>query len=81
MTVQIIHDDEASKPEITLPMQAWVLNGITWLPHYSRRDEFVSPGYGRDHMDRRTSDELLKLGARPVEMMLWPRAKARRAAA
>lgn len=57
---------------------AFLLDGITWLPHYSRRDEYVSPGYGKHHMERETSAELRKRGAREIELALWLRPRVRR---
>lgn len=56
---------------------AYRLRGITHLPHYSRRGEFVSPGFGKEHMDRHTAPQLVAMGASPVTLMLWPRGKRR----
>jgi len=55
---------------------AYVLNGITYLPHYSEIS-YVRPGYGQTHYDTYSEKELIALGAKPVSEALWPRANNR----
>lgn len=54
----------------------YVLNGITYLPHYLTPSMYVSPGY---HWFRNpkmyTANELRTNGASEQKMMLWPRPK------
>lgn len=58
----------------TRETQAFRLNGIPFVPHYTNHDIYVSPG---DHKTRRTltEKELLELGAVKERMFLWPREK------
>ena len=52
---------------------AFVLKGITYIPHYRNDAVFVGPGYGKHNFDRYTGPELLLKGAKPTTEFLWPR--------
>lgn len=62
--------------ETTL-QKVYVLKGITHLPHYERRNAYVSPGYGRKHRETLTSEQLVARGATPEMMPLWSRVGSR----
>ena len=49
------------------------LNGITWLPHYTR-PVFVSPGYGKGNGRELSGNDLRCLGADRIDRELWRRA-------
>lgn len=51
---------------------AYVLNGIMYLPHYVENC-YVRPGYGQTHFDTYSEKELTALGAKQVNVGLWPR--------
>ena len=53
--------------------QVFVLNGITYLPHYNIRSQFVSPGYGQSNNNLYTKRELMDAGAKSKTEMLWER--------
>ena len=53
--------------------QVFVLHGITYLPHYNKRSQFVSPGYGASNYNLYTKKELIDAGAKPKTEMLWER--------
>ena len=63
--------------------QVWKLHGVTYVPHYSKPDVFVGPGWtvrvadgnGRVvyHPPQWTLLELIGRGAVAEEMFLWPR--------
>lgn len=55
---------------------AYALGGVTYLPHYTRKDRFVKPGCSRSQPETRTSKQLEAAGAQPVFMWLWPRRKS-----
>jgi hypothetical protein len=54
--------------------QVFVLHGITYLPHYNIRSQYVSPGYGKSHYNLYTKRELMDAGAQSKTEMLWERA-------
>lgn len=58
--------------ETTL-QKVYVLKGITHVPHYEKRNAYVSPGYGRKHREVLTSEQLVARGATPKMMPLWSR--------
>lgn len=59
---------------VTYPYTALVLDGITYVPHYTEPELFVGPGFGRQHNNTRTAVQLRLRGARPVTEHLWKRA-------
>lgn len=62
---------------MTLPpvmqQRAYLLDGVTYLPHYQEPGLFVGPGYGKHNRRRYTASSLRALGAEPTVMMLWER--------
>jgi hypothetical protein len=50
----------------------YLLNGVTYIPHYYER-VYVSPGYGFFHSNSYLGIELKALGAKAIELTLWPR--------
>ena len=55
---------------------AYVLNGITYVPHFRNRNIFVGPGYPRDNLKRYSDKELQMMGAIPTIEMLWSRGES-----
>jgi hypothetical protein len=63
--------------------QVWKLKGVTYVPHYSKPDTFVGPGWTHRVTDELgittyypheyTLLELISAGAVAEEMFLWPR--------
>ena len=63
--------------------QVWKLKGVTYLPHYTKPDTFVGPGwtvrfehengYVTYHPPEYTLLELIAKNAVAGEMFLWPR--------
>jgi hypothetical protein len=63
--------------------QVWKKNGVTYVPHYSKPDVFVGPGWSAKVTNKRgditytpmqyTLLELIAAGAVAGEMLLWPR--------
>ena len=53
--------------------RVFVLDGITYVPHYQNRQLYVAPGASKEHCVTYTADELARAGARPEFLMLWPR--------
>ena len=51
----------------------YLLNGITYVPHYRNSDVFVGPGYPKINSNRYSSIELLDLGAERQRKHLWSR--------
>ncbi len=61
-------------------MAVYVLDGITYLPHYRVQDMYVSlyvsPGYGNagyGHQNLFTAAELMRAGATKSSRALWTR--------
>lgn len=52
---------------------AYTLGGVIYLPHYTRKDRFVGPGFSGDIAETKTSAQLDALGAKPSLLFLWPR--------
>jgi len=52
---------------------AYVLHGIIYLPHYTEKGRYVSPGYGLSHFDLYNENDLKLAGAKPQILMLWSR--------
>lgn len=52
--------------------KVYSLRGVPFVPHYTTKDTYVSPG---DNKTRReyTEKRLILLGAVPERMDLWPR--------
>lgn len=55
-----------------LPQTVYVLNGITYVPHYSK-DCFVGPGYGQSHRRHVYEATLQLFNAVPQTLMLLER--------
>ena len=51
----------------------YVLDGITYLPHYTEKGLFVSPGHGRHNMNHFTALELVNRGAVQAYLHLYTR--------
>ena len=63
-------------PHPTEEMAVYVLDGITYLPHYRVQDMYVSPGYGNagfGHQNLFTAAELMRAGAAQSKRSLWTR--------
>jgi hypothetical protein len=52
---------------------AYVLKGITYVPHYRNENVFVGPGYGKHNFTRYSGAELMLMGATPTTEHLWLR--------
>ena len=61
------------KTDLTLQV-AYMLDGVTYVPHFRNSSIFVGPGYPRLNKNRFSKDLLLGLGAKPKMELLWPRA-------
>jgi hypothetical protein len=57
----------------TVVTTAYVLNGISYLPHFRNKNLFVKPGYPRFNNSLFTKDELVNAGAKSADKFLWPR--------
>lgn len=51
----------------------YVLNGITYVPHYRNNTIFVGPGYPRTNTTRYAALKLIDLGAEKQTAFLWSR--------
>lgn len=51
----------------------YVLNGITYVPHYRNDSVYVGPGYGKYNFDTYSYKELLLKGAKEKAEALWIR--------
>ena len=63
-------------PHPTEEATIYVLDGITYLPHYRVAGMFVSPGYGNagyGHQTMYTASELIRAGASQELRHLWIR--------
>ena len=81
-----IYPTQTKVMAITAPEPVFVLNGMNYLPHYSRPC-WVQPGafvttynamkkmeeYQEDVSKRLSASELLAMGAKVEEQPLWPR--------
>jgi len=54
--------------------QVFVLDGITYLPHYNIRSQFVSQGYVKLNYNLDSKPELMYAGSQSKTEMLWERA-------
>lgn len=52
----------------------YTLAGITYLPHYIKRNCYVKPGYGRQHYAEFTAAQLVNAGAITSTEHLFTRA-------
>jgi len=52
---------------------AYYLRGVIYLPHYTIRNRYVSPGYGFHNEKLYTEKELKVAGAEKQILMLWNR--------
>ena len=57
------------------PAKVWVLNGITYVPHYRNDKVFVGPGYGKHNFVRYNEGALKLMGAVESTEMLWSRSQ------
>jgi len=73
MTIDYSNHAAPTSPQVCL-----LLNGVLFVPHYTERDKYVSPGYGKHHMETYTADYLLSRGARMQEEVLLDRSWTRR---
>ena len=55
--------------------KVYKLDQVIYVPHYQDGSVYVRPGYGRVHRDVYTEKELIDAGAKPSNLMLWPRSK------
>ena len=51
----------------------YTFNGITYLPHYKNVNEYVRPGYGREHYETRSAAQLIFAGAKTSTEYLFTR--------
>lgn len=68
--------DTTTTEKIIAPTEetaVYILEGITYLPHYRNKSVFVGPGYPRESTARFSVIELLERGAEKQYMNLWPR--------
>ena len=54
---------------------AYVVDDVTYVPHYINDQFFVGPGFPRFQTKLYSADDLLRAGAKPKWLMLWPRTK------
>ncbi len=66
--------DDDTTPRIW--QRSYVLQGVTYVPHFLRLGWFVRPGLKTEHVSDRVVTEswLVSHGATPVNQRLWPRA-------
>jgi hypothetical protein len=62
-----------SDKEETFMQIAYVLNGITYLPHYRNPSVFVGPGYPRFILQRYSDTDMFNAGAQQGKLPLWKR--------
>ena len=69
---------DENTPENMTEQSVFVLNGITYLPHYSKRFKFVYPGYTGKGTKQPLIDiqELINAGATVKKMFLWARKRS-----
>jgi hypothetical protein len=51
----------------------YTLAGITYLPHYIKKNSYVKPGYGRQHYCEFTAAQLVNAGAITLTEHLFSR--------
>jgi hypothetical protein len=51
----------------------FVLNGITYVPHYRNHEIFVGPGYPKHNQRRYSVFDLVQMGAQQASAPLWHR--------
>ena len=56
-----------------MQQRAYLLDGVTFLPHYQEPGLFVGPGYGKHNRTKHTAFGLAMFGAEPIVLMLWER--------
>lgn len=56
----------------------YVLNGITYVPHFRNAHIYVGPGYPRHNLNRYSAAELENMGAKQRVDMLWSRGSSDR---
>lgn len=55
--------------------KVYVLNGVTYVPHYLNDQFFVGPGYPRFHTNTWSEEQMMHAGAKEQWLVLWPRPK------
>jgi len=59
--------------EETFMQTVYVLDGVTYVPHYRSPSVFVGPGYPRFTTQRYSAEELRDAGAQKGDLPLWKR--------
>ena len=75
MTTSLFEETDMSqdkKAELIL-QTVFVLNGLTYVPHYRNRDVFVGLGYPKHNQHRYSASDLVQMGAKPSSAALWQR--------
>ena len=74
--------NRVSRQSMPLPpvvqQRAYLLNGVTFLPHYQEPGLYVGPGYGKHNHRKYPAFELTMLGAEPIVLMLWERGHSKK---
>ena len=74
--------NRVSRQSMPLPpvvqQRAYLLDGVTFLPHYQEPGLYVGPGYGKHNHRKYTAFELTMLGAEPIVLMLWERGHSKK---
>ena len=69
--------NRVSRQSMPLPpvvqQRAYLLDGVTFLPHYQEPGLYVGPGYGKHNYTKHTAFGLAMFGAEPIVLMLWER--------
>lgn len=52
---------------------AYVYQGVTYVPHYRNLSVYVGPGYPIHTQKRWSAEELVEAGATPKQTALWVR--------
>ena len=65
--------DMKDNKEETFMQTVYVLNGITYVPHYRNPSVFVGPGYPRFTRQRYSDTDLRNAGAQQGSFPLWKR--------
>ena len=74
-------EDTGHEPEQTIEQEVFWLDGILYLPHYTKPGRFVAPGDDKRAIRPYYREELIAAGATPSVEFLWPRLKPKRQAA
>lgn len=55
--------------------KVYVLNDVTYVPHYQNDQFFVGPGFPKFQTKMYSEEDLMRGGAKEQWLMLWPRPK------